>query len=119
MKKNLLFITLFYCIGVFGQKITYSKEYNGDITAKDEYGNVVARGSKEYNGDIVWKDKFGNVIKRESKEYNGDSVSKDRYGNKQSSQSRQYNGDEVVKDNYGNVLYVLSTDLDILTKVPE
>ena len=25
----------------FGQKLTYSKDYNGNTVAKDEYGNIV------------------------------------------------------------------------------
>jgi len=110
--KKLLFLIVFMLFTTLGfsQKLTYSKDYNGNTVAKDQYGNVVATGSKDYNGNFVWKDKYGNVIKTESKDYNGNTVSKDTYGNTKSTQSTDYNGNEVVKDKYGNTLYTLSKD---------
>ncbi len=40
----------------FSQKITYSRDFNGNTVAKDQYGNTVATRSTNFNGDYVWKD---------------------------------------------------------------
>ena len=81
--KKILFSVVFIItanLSFAQEKLTYSKDYNGNTVAKDQYGNIVATGSTNYNGDFVWKDKYGNVIKTESKDYNGNNVSKDKYG---------------------------------------
>ena len=44
----ILIVTLGY-----SQKLTYSKDYNGNTIAKDEYGNIIATGSTNYNGNFV------------------------------------------------------------------
>ncbi|MEB8345882.1 hypothetical protein OO010_07480 [Flavobacteriaceae bacterium KMM 6898] len=74
--KKLLFAFAFVLISTlsYSQELTYSKNYNGDTFAKDQYGDIVANGSKNYNGDFVWKDQYGNVIKTESRNYNRDLV---------------------------------------------
>ena len=74
--KRILCLLMLILIVTFGysKKLTYSKDYNGNTVAKDEYGNIVAIGSTNYNGDFVWKDKYGTVIKTESKDYNGNMV---------------------------------------------
>lgn len=62
--KKIIFTLELLLVTTFGfsQKLTYSKDYNGNTVAKDQYGNIVATGSTNYNWDFVWKDKYGNVL---------------------------------------------------------
>ena len=50
---------------------TYSRDFNGNIVQKDQFGNTLGTTSRDFNGNLVQKDQFGNIQGRSSQDFNG------------------------------------------------
>ena len=81
--KRSIFLILFslFSISSFSQQYNFTKDYYGNITAKDIYGNVVANGSSDNSGNFVWKDLNGNILYTLTQNSSGSVTQKDRDGN--------------------------------------
>ena len=76
----IIFFLSVHFVGL-SQQLNYSRDYTGNLIAKDNLGNVIANGSTDNMGNFIWKDPIGNILYTFTINSSGKVVEKDKNGN--------------------------------------